>query len=96
MLTDFFTKPLQGALFKKFRDMLLGYKHTDSLTTLIDDAAQERVGKRPANDESGDSKTGKREIQKKKVTWAQVVAGSMPASPAKRGLGRPNGMSRLS
>lgn len=44
MLADFFTKPLQGALFRKFRNVILGYKHTSSLTALIDSAAQERVG----------------------------------------------------
>jgi hypothetical protein len=32
MLADFFTKPLQGALFRPFRDVLLGYKHVDTLT----------------------------------------------------------------
>ena len=26
MLADFFTKPLQGALFQKFRDVLMGYR----------------------------------------------------------------------
>ena len=26
MLADFFTKPLQGQLFKKFRDVIMGYK----------------------------------------------------------------------
>ena len=26
MLADFFTKPLQGAMFKKFRDVIMGYK----------------------------------------------------------------------
>ena len=31
MLGDFFTKPLQGALFRKFRDVLLGYAHIDTL-----------------------------------------------------------------
>jgi hypothetical protein len=37
MLADFFTKPLQGALFRRFRDVLLGYKHVD---TLAADVAQ--------------------------------------------------------
>jgi hypothetical protein len=32
MLADFLTKPLQGALFRKFRDVLLGYKHTRTLS----------------------------------------------------------------
>ena len=31
MLGDFFTKPLQRALFNKFRDVILGYKHVNSL-----------------------------------------------------------------
>jgi hypothetical protein len=33
MLADFFTKPLQGILFRRFRDVLLGYKHVNTLTT---------------------------------------------------------------
>jgi hypothetical protein len=32
MLADFFTKPLQGALFRRFRDVLLGYKHVNTLS----------------------------------------------------------------
>jgi hypothetical protein len=31
MLADFFTKPLQGALFRKFRNVILGYNHISSL-----------------------------------------------------------------
>jgi hypothetical protein len=31
MLADLFTKPLQGALFRKFRDVVLGYKHIHTL-----------------------------------------------------------------
>ena len=30
-VADFFTKPLQGSLFRKFRDVILGYKHITSL-----------------------------------------------------------------
>jgi hypothetical protein len=33
ILADFFTKPLQGSLFCKFRDGLFGYKHINSLKT---------------------------------------------------------------
>ena len=29
MIADFLTKPLQGALFRKFRDLLLGIKEED-------------------------------------------------------------------
>ena len=30
MIADFMTKPLQGALFKKFRDLIMGVKELDS------------------------------------------------------------------
>ena len=45
MLADFFTKPLQGSLFRKFRSVLLGHAHVN---TLRDHATpqenEERVG----------------------------------------------------
>ena len=31
MLADFFTKNLQGALFTKFCDTIMGWKHVDTL-----------------------------------------------------------------
>ena len=31
MLADFFTKPLQGHLFQKFRDLIMGYKYVSSI-----------------------------------------------------------------
>jgi len=48
MLADFFTKPLQGNLFRKFRDVILGYKHVDTLKMTIPSSNEERVeDKRP-------------------------------------------------
>ena len=45
MVADFFTKPLQGSLFRKMRDVVLGYKHIDTLlNTKEDHSSQERVG----------------------------------------------------
>ena len=44
MLGDFFTKPLQEMLFKKFRDVILGYEHVDSLHNGTPSATEERVG----------------------------------------------------
>ena len=45
MLADFFTKPLRGSLFRKFRSVLLGHAHVN---TLRDHATpqenEERVG----------------------------------------------------
>ena len=31
MLADFYTNPLQGSLFRKFRDVIMGYKPLSSL-----------------------------------------------------------------
>ena len=44
MLADFFTKPLQGALFTRFRDVILGHKHVDSLNVGPTPEPEERVG----------------------------------------------------
>ncbi len=44
MLADFFTKPLQGSLFRKFRDVIMGQKHIDSLKEATTTPSQERVG----------------------------------------------------
>ena len=44
MLADFFTKPLQGSLFKKFRDVLMGYKHISTLVMPPKQPSEERVG----------------------------------------------------
>jgi hypothetical protein len=45
MLADFFTKPLQGTLFRKFRDVVLGCKHISTLHDADEESSsQERVG----------------------------------------------------
>ena len=31
MLADYFTKPLQGNLFRRFRDVIMGHKHINDL-----------------------------------------------------------------
>ena len=41
MLADFFTKPLQGGLFRRLRDVVMGFEHTDTLLTLS--PSKERV-----------------------------------------------------
>jgi hypothetical protein len=45
MLANFFTKPLQGSLFRKFRDVIMGHKRIDSLKEIVPAPFQERVGK---------------------------------------------------
>ena len=49
MLADFFTKPLQGALFTTFRDVILGYQPVDSLHSVLPSALEERVGSERAS-----------------------------------------------
>jgi hypothetical protein len=44
MLADFFTKPLQGNLFRKFREVIMGHKHINSLKETKPATSQERVG----------------------------------------------------
>ena len=44
MLADFFTKPLNGSLFRKFRDVILGYKPVSSLRETMPSDIEERVG----------------------------------------------------
>ena len=46
MIVDLFTKPLQGALLKKFRDIVLGYKPISNLHENDKDSSyRERVEK---------------------------------------------------
>jgi hypothetical protein len=45
MIADFATKPLQGALFKKFRDMLMG-------VVLPEDPETAKLKTKPTNNQS--------------------------------------------
>ena len=55
MLADFYTKPLQGALFRRFRDVIMGLQHISILKMSTTPADQERVG----NNESLESNNSK-------------------------------------
>ena len=44
MLADFFTKPLNGSLFRKFRDVILGYKPVSSLREILPSDVEDYVG----------------------------------------------------
>ena len=50
MIADFFTKPLQGNLFRKFRDVILGYVH---IRTLFHDDEQSSSQERVSKDNTG-------------------------------------------
>jgi hypothetical protein len=43
MIADFFTKPLQGNLFRLFRSVILGHEHTNSLQNIAIAPSEERV-----------------------------------------------------
>jgi hypothetical protein len=73
MLADFLTKPLQGALFRKFRDVILGYQPLSILDCPVSSPDVERVGVNPSgiNTVTSGPKT---------VTWSDIVRGQTPAS----------------
>ena len=85
MLAGFFTKPLQGSLFRKFRDVIMGLKHIDTL--LEDDeavSAKERVGSNMGDSmESDIGETNPSCINRVtmgKQSWANVVRGKENAA----------------
>lgn len=43
MVTDFFTKPLQGELFREFRDVIMGVVHVSKLNEMLGLQRKERV-----------------------------------------------------
>ena len=81
MLADFFTKPLQGASFTKFRDVILGYKHVDSLDLVSLTKPEERVGSNRADGCGTDGPdadgftlvTGKKTRKTGTVSWSDVA-----------------------
>ena len=44
MLADYYTKALQGQLFHRFRDVLMGWKHINTLKDTLPSSSKERVG----------------------------------------------------
>ena len=87
MLADFFTKPLQGALFRKLSAVVMGHVHVNTLTAPTSMPCQERVegrdskGDSPGTDGRTDGKvptTEKAEMTlPKKVSYADVTKRSL-------------------
>jgi hypothetical protein len=77
MLADFFTKPLQGNLFRKFREVIMGHKHTSSLSKTPPSPSQERVEGSILAKNYGDSDDGqKTDVMAQKpenLSYADVV-----------------------
>ena len=80
MIGDFFTKPLQGSLFVRFRDVILGSKHVDTLnpTTATIVPLEERVGNYNRDDGATVRKNNGTTVMsaasaKNGITWADIV-----------------------
>ena len=82
MIADFFTKPLQGNLFRLFRDIILGHKHISELNAIDEKlSSEERVRndispRAVITDIAYERETSSKPavINKEKiVTWADVV-----------------------
>jgi len=75
MLADFFTKPLQGSLFRKFRDVVLGYVPIgDLINETENQPEQERVEKSQNKKDLSSSELDTSVMEKeKKITWADVA-----------------------
>jgi hypothetical protein len=73
MLSDFWSKPVQGALFRKYRDVLMGLKHIDTLTEEPMTTSEERVGDKISESHvdmgnKGERKTYAPEVTKEKIS----------------------------
>ena len=82
MIADFFTKPLQGSLFRLFRDIILGFKHISELDNISKKlSSEERVRKDiPLGTVIMDKASEKYTLLKptvnennKTITWADAV-----------------------
>jgi Reverse transcriptase (RNA-dependent DNA polymerase) len=67
MLADFFTKPLQGHLFRRFRDVVLGHCHVNTLRRDFPASSEERV-------EEGRAETDETTVPSSTVTVTQVTS----------------------
>ena len=78
MVGVFFTKPLQGSLFRVFRDVLLGYKHTSVLASYPGLPTEERVGmvQSEYRDTVRNVTVPVQQENKVPASWADVVRGS--------------------
>jgi hypothetical protein len=82
MLGDFFTKPLQGTLFRTFRDVILGYTHVNTLTAAPVPSPEERVGRRQAvkhrHDHPGESGKESKEPRLMSLPSTSTIRNEVP------------------
>ena len=82
MIADFFTKPLQGTLFWKLRDVVMGYKHINSLHESNGESSAKKCVRNETKTEeemvmvaNNSLSVVKVKKDSKKMTWAEVVTG---------------------
>ena len=77
MVADYFTKPLQGHLFVKFRDIVMGIKHFSTLDVPVPNELQSVLREAkyvPSRGSSvGTDPDTKIPLTGNNVTWATVV-----------------------
>jgi hypothetical protein len=80
MLADFFTKPLRGNLFPRFKAVVLGHQHVDTLHNTIAQPLEERVGDKRLD-------TSNIPVQSKvHATYADVIKNKMYMAKVSSGL----------
>jgi hypothetical protein len=85
MLADFFTKPLQGSLFKKLKAVIMGHAHIDSLKRDAPVASQERVGEDivPTHDEKVGATPARKQATMGETEATIVPEATMGTTPAR-------------
>ena len=69
MLADYYTKPLQGNVFRRFRDVIMGYTHINDLLSDPAFLLKERVEKY----NNIVIKNARSDKRKNNVTYAEIV-----------------------
>jgi hypothetical protein len=74
MLADYFTKALQGSLFRLFRNIIMGYVHADAVLMDPSHPLKERVENKTKNrNVSENDKSVRTRVTDERMTYADVV-----------------------
>jgi hypothetical protein len=72
MIADFFTKPLQGALFRKLRGIVMGHAHISTLWDATSPTPQECVGRDDNGNIDNEPVVNVQDVQRLKKVEPQV------------------------
>ena len=76
MLADYFTKPLQGTLFRNMRRIIMGWDHISILKTYLSSSSKKRVEFMIDEDKSENVKSEEKNVPRqnmKRATYAQAL-----------------------